>query len=66
MTVGELKKELEKYPDTMDVFLARRITDYAYGLANSVRIQEIHFEPNDDWENEDEIVRENAVVIDED
>lgn len=65
MNVGELKKELEKYPDHMDVFLAQRTTDYAYGLANSVRVQEIHFEPNDDWENEEEIVKENAIVIDE-
>ena len=43
MTVKELKQQLEQYPDTMDVFLAERKTDFAYGLVNSVSSKQINF-----------------------
>lgn len=65
MTVKELKKALEQFPDDMQVFIAERKTEYAYGLANSVREQEVIFDPNDDFENGEEPARENVVVIDE-
>jgi hypothetical protein len=32
MTVKQLKQELGKYPDNMDVFVAERKTEYKYGL----------------------------------
>ena len=43
MTVKELKIELEKYPDNMDVFLAERKTEFGYGLLNGVYEKYIQF-----------------------
>ena len=43
MTVKELKEELSKYPDNMDVFMAERTTDFAYGLVDEVSSKEISF-----------------------
>jgi len=34
MTVKQLIKELSNYPENMDVFVAERKTDFAYGLVN--------------------------------
>ena len=50
MNVGQLKKELEKYPDEMDVFIDERVTEFNYGLLNSVRDQMVAFaeEPDDE------------------
>jgi len=43
MTVKQLREELTKYPDNMDVFLAERKTEFDYGLLNSVRKEKINF-----------------------
>lgn len=43
MTVKQVREELSKYPDSMDVFLTERVTDFTYGLANSVCSKEIDF-----------------------
>ena len=43
MTVKQLRKELEKYPDNMDVFVDERITEFTYGLINSVDSKKINF-----------------------
>lgn len=43
MTVKELKAQLNKYPDNMDVFMAERKTEFTYGLLNSVSCEEINF-----------------------
>ena len=51
MNVKELKKELEKYPESMEVFMAERKTEFMYGLVNSVSTKEINFkESPDDYE----------------
>lgn len=48
MTVKELKSELSKYPDNMDVFMDERYTDFTYGLLNSVCQKEIEFSEDPD------------------
>lgn len=74
MTVKQLREELEKYPDNMDVFMAERKTAFAYGLLNSVRSDEItfsedeynsHTEAKEDWEEVDEPPKETVVILDE-
>jgi hypothetical protein len=68
MTVKQLKEKLSKYPDNMEVFVAERKTEFAYGLVNSVRKEEILFTENPDFEDfgEDEVsARDTVVIIDE-
>lgn len=43
MTVKELKKKLEQYPDNMDVFIDERVTDFSYGLFNTVSSKVVDF-----------------------
>lgn len=43
MTKKDLIKALEPYPDNMDVFLAERSSDFAFGLLNSVGATKIAF-----------------------
>lgn len=43
MKVGQLKKQLEQFPDDMDVFIDERTTEFTYGLLNTVTMQEIPF-----------------------
>lgn len=40
MTVKELKQILENHPDNMDVFIDERVSDFTYGLLNSVHKRE--------------------------
>lgn len=55
MNVKELKEELSKYPDDMQVFLAERQTEFSFGLLNRVGSQDISFgEDEDDFDPEDE------------
>lgn len=63
MTVKELKKELEKYPDNMDVFVSERKTEFAFGLVNGVRSEEITFSENPDFSEDEEILAKDTVVI---
>lgn len=43
MTAKELIEKLKQYPDNMEVFMDERITDFTYGLLNSVAEKEINF-----------------------
>lgn len=62
MTVKELKNKLNEYPDNMDVFIDERLTEFTYGLANSVKMKKINFvdEPGGEV-----ISRDNVVIISE-
>jgi hypothetical protein len=62
MTVRDLKKALESCEDSMDVFMAERKTDFAYGLVNSVTIRRINMSEEPDGESLAEI---NVIVLDE-
>jgi len=68
MTVKQLREKLSQYPDNMDVFVAERKTEFSYGLVNSVRMDEITFAENPDFEDFDEeevSARDTVVIIDE-
>lgn len=58
MTVKQLKEELSKYPDDMQVFMDERITDFTYGLVNSLQSKKIDFmeEPDGKVLSSDEVV----------
>jgi hypothetical protein len=43
MTIKELKQKIENLPDTMEVFVDERYTDFKYGLVNSANVTEIEF-----------------------
>lgn len=63
MNVKEIKEKLSQYPDTMDVFIAERKTEFTYGLVNSVRSQEIMFTENPDFDDEQGVSAKDTVVI---
>ena len=65
MTVKKLREMLANYPDEMDVFVAERKTEFAYGLVNSVRIEEITFSESPDFIPDDELPKVQVVIIDE-
>ena len=63
MTANELIRELKKYPPNMDVFLDERLTEFKYGLLNSVGSREITFsEDPDDYPLSDDRV----IILSED
>jgi hypothetical protein len=62
MTCKELIKELSQYPENMDVFMAERKTEFAYGLVNSIGKKEINFMEEPDSEV---LSTDYVIVIDE-
>lgn len=48
MIIKELKQIIENLPETMEVFVDERSTEFTYGLVNSAKVKEIDFmeEPN--------------------
>lgn len=62
MTKKDLIKALEPYPDNMDVFMAERTSDFAYGLLNSVSSREIPFMEEPDGP---ELSRDTVIILDE-
>lgn len=65
MTVRQLKKAIEHYPDNMDVFIAERKTDFAYGLLNSVKVKEISLGGFGEEDEEDVAAVDRVVILDE-
>ena len=63
MTVKQLKKELEKYPDNMEVVLAETKTEFAYGELNSVKKKKLGFREEPDSKD---LASAMCVVLDED
>jgi len=62
MTKADLIKQLEPYPDNMEVFIAERKTDFAFGLLNSVESKEINFMEEPDSEP---MAKATVIVLDE-
>lgn len=58
MTVKELIKKLEHYPEDMEVFIAQRRTDFSFGLLNRVTHNEIDIceTPNSEVLSSQEVV----------
>ena len=46
MTAQQMIHELSTYPPSMEVFIGPRLTEFAYGLANSVISKEIRLSEN--------------------
>ena len=63
MTVKQLKAELGKYPDHLDVFLDERLTDFTYGLCNSTSSREINFMEEPGGEP---LAKDTVVILSED
>lgn len=63
MTVKELKQKLDQFPENMEVFIAERKTEFAYGLLSSVRTQEITFSEDPYPDPEDEPRATDTVVV---
>lgn len=62
MTVKQLKEELNKYPDNMDVYMAERKTEFSFGLVNSAFSKEIYFSEDEEGEP---LAKETVVILDE-
>lgn len=62
MTIKQLKEKIDNLPDNMDVFVAERKTEFAYGLVNSALVKQINFmeEPNGEI-----LAEEDVLVLDE-
>lgn len=63
MNVKQLKEKLSEYPDHMDVFMDERLTDFRFGLLNSVTSREIPFSEDPDGP---ELSRDTVVILSED
>ncbi len=62
MTVKQLKEELSQYPDNMDVFIDERVTEFNYGLLNSVRKKDINMTEGPGGEV---MARETVIILSE-
>jgi len=62
MNIKELKEAIADLPENMDVFVAERKTEFAYGLANSAYVKKINFT---DEPGGEVMARDNVFVIDE-
>jgi hypothetical protein len=62
MTVKELKEKIANLPDSMDVFVAERKTEFTYGLVNSAFVKKIDFveEPGGEV-----LAQDNVLVLEE-
>lgn len=63
MTAQQLINELKRYPPNMDVFLDERLTEFKYGLLNSVGSKEITFS-EDPWDAP--ISTDRVIILSED
>lgn len=43
MTLGEFRKITESYPDNLALFIGERLTEFKYGLVNSIEKKKITF-----------------------
>lgn len=61
MTVAELKKQLEKYPDTMDVFIRQDNTEFELSLVEQISNQNVLFSEGDG--NQETEAYEDVIII---
>lgn len=62
MTKAGLIKALEPFEDNMQVFMSERLTEFKYGLLNSVRSQKINLMEEPDGEV---LAQETVIILDE-
>ena len=63
MTIKELKEKIKDLPDSMDVFVDERLTEFEYGLLNSAELKEVFYMEKP---AEEGISVDNALVLSED
>lgn len=61
MTKKELIEAIQHLPDNMDVFMDERLTDFTYGLVNSVQVKEIEFK--EDAAPDSRVLAKDKVII---
>lgn len=62
MNIRELKKAIENLPDTMEVFISERKTEFQYGLVNNAYVKEIGFAEDP---NEEPLAKDKVLILDE-
>lgn len=50
MTLKQFREVTKDLPDHMDIFLDERVSDFRYGLTNSITVKEIDFMEEPDGE----------------
>lgn len=63
MNIRQLKQEIKDLPDTMDVFMDERLTDFRYGLLNTGKVKKINFMEDPDGEA---LTKDEAFILSED
>lgn len=63
MTLGEFRKKTAGMPDHLDLFVGERVTEYQYGLVNSVELKTIGF--MEDYLDTQPVAKAEVLVIDE-
>lgn len=65
MTKNQLLEAIKDLPDNMDVFMGERLTDFTYGLVNSVQVKEIEFKEDNDPDSR-VLAKDRVIVLTED
>lgn len=63
MNIKELKEKIKDLPDNMEVFIDERLTEFRYGLVNTVEVKGIDFMEEPDGEV---LARHRSLVLSED
>lgn len=63
MTVQEVLDALQDKPRTMDVYVDPRVTDFKFGLVNSLRMEEIPMTEHEDGSGLS--ATETVIILDE-
>lgn len=63
MTIKKLKEIIANLPDSMEVFVAERKTDFEYGLITGVYVKKINFMEEPDGEI---LCGDTVLILDED
>lgn len=61
MTKKQLLEAIKDLPDNMDVFMGERLTDFTYGLVNSVQVKEIEFK--EDTDPDSPVLAKDRVIV---
>lgn len=62
MNIKELKEIIKDLPDTLDVFMDERLTEFKFGLVNSAKVKSIKFSEDPDSE---ELARDIVLILSE-
>lgn len=63
MTLGEFRKQTADYPGNIDLFIDERLSEFKYGLVNSIEKKKITFSEQDGGHQK---ARVEVIVLSED